>query len=325
MKDRFEIMSQEEKTRAIDSFYKEAGIKKPTGTRKKKRWITVAVAACIVLVFSFTPAGTSAWAKAREAFMGIGQYLGNSAEDDYVSVIDQTQKKGDITFTLNEVVASDYQMRFSVTVEKDDGTIVRLRDVGLHGPTYINGLKLGNIANGDDIDSYGVGPYGSKRDGNRGIYFESIDYSYDMPLYPEIKTSFYAEGQRFYFEFTLDNKKFKEATKEVEINKVFDTPRGEVHIGKLVISPIEQYITIENKDEIDEIYGLYLYGTDETGDNVDFLTIYDGNMFGARENKDDTSYELNYDVKSYTLQFKYSNYDGNGLIPVGEPFTIDIP
>ena len=37
MKDRFEIMSQEEKTRAIDSFYKEAGIKKPTGTRKKKR------------------------------------------------------------------------------------------------------------------------------------------------------------------------------------------------------------------------------------------------------------------------------------------------
>ncbi len=325
MKDRFEIMSQEEKTRAIDSFYKEAGIKKPTGTRKKKRWISVAVAACIVLVFSFTPAGTSAWAKAREAFMGIGQYLGNSAEDDYVTVIDQTQKKGDITFTLNEVVASNYQMRFSVTVEKDDGTIVRLRDVGLHGPTYINGLKLGNIANGDDIDSYGVGPYGSKRDGNRGIYFESIDYSYDMPLYPEIKTSFYAEGQRFDFEFTLDNKKFKEATKEVEINKVFDTPRGEVHIGKLVISPIEQYITIENKDEIDEIYGLYLYGTDETGDNVDFSTIYDGNMFGARENKDDTSYELNYDVKSYTLQFKYSNYDGNGLIPVGEPFTIDIP
>ena len=325
MKDRFEIMSQEEKTRAIDSFYKEAGIKKPTGTRKKKRWISVAVAACIVLVFSFTPAGTSAWAKAREAFMGIGQYLGNSSEDDYVTVIDQTQKKGDITFTLNEVVASNYQMRFSVTVEKDDGTIVRLRDVGLHGPTYINGLKLGNIANGDDIDSYGVGPYGSKRDGNRGIYFESIDYSYDMPIYPEIKTSFYAEGQRFDFEFTLDNKKFKEATKEVEINKVFDTPRGEVHIGKLVISPIEQYITIENKDEIDEIYGLYLYGTDETGDNVDFSTIYDGNMFGARENKDDTSYELNYDVKSYTLQFKYSNYDGNGLIPVGEPFTIDIP
>lgn len=324
MKDRFEIMTQEEKTRAIDSFYKEAGIKKPTGTRKKKRWISVAVAACIVLAFSFTPAGTSAWAKAREAFMGIGQYLGNSAEDEYVTVIDQTQKKGDITFTLNEVVASNYQMRFSVTVEKDDGTIVRLRDVGLHGPTYINGLKLGNIANGDDIDSYGVGPYGSKRDGNRGIYFESIDYSYDMPLYPEIKTSFYAEGQRFYFEFTLDNKKFKEATKEVEINKVFDTPRGEVHIGKLVISPIEQYITIENKDEIDEIYGLYLYGTDETGDNVDFSTIYDGNMFGARENKDDTSYELNYDVKSYTLQFKYSNYDGNGLIPVGEPFTIDI-
>ena len=52
MKDRFEIMSQEEKTRAIDSFYKEAGIKKPTGTRKKKRWISVAVAACIVLVYS---------------------------------------------------------------------------------------------------------------------------------------------------------------------------------------------------------------------------------------------------------------------------------
>ena len=199
MKDRFEIMSQEEKTRAIDSFYKEAGIKKPTGTRKKKRWISVAVAACIVLVFSFTPAGTSAWAKAREAFMGIGQYLGNSSEDDYVTVIDQTQKKGDITFTLNEVVASNYQMRFSVTVEKDDGTIVRLRDVGLHTPLYINGLAIGGpgIA---DIEGYGVGPYGSKREGNRGIYFESITYSYDMPLYPEIKASFYAEDQRFDFE-----------------------------------------------------------------------------------------------------------------------------
>ena len=173
------------------------------------------MAACIVLVFSFTPAGTSTWAKAREAFMGIGQYLGNSAEDDYVSVIDQTQKKGDITFTLNEVVASDYQMRFSVTVEKDDGTIVRLRDVGLHTPLYINGLKIGGTGI-SDIEGYGVGPYGSKRDGNRGIYFESITYSYDMPLYPEIKASFYAEDQRFDFEFTIDNKKFKEATKEVE-------------------------------------------------------------------------------------------------------------
>ena len=325
MKDRFEIMSQEEKTRAIDSFYKEAGIKKPMGTRKKKRWISVAVAACIVLVFSFTPAGTSAWAKAREAFMGIGQYLGNSAEDEYVTVIDQTQKKGDITFTLNEVVASNYQMRFSVTVEKDDGTIVRLRDVGLHGPTYINGLKLGNIADGDDIDSYGVGPYGSKRDGNRGIYFESIDYSYDMPLYPEIKTSFYADGQIFDFEFTIDNKKFKEATKEVEINKVFDTPAGEVHLGKLVISPIEQYITIENKDEINWEYELDLYGTDETGDKVYFGDTWDKNLFGWRVNEEKTSYELNYDVKSYTLQLKYGDFSGAGLISVGEPFTIDIP
>ena len=324
MKDRFEIMSQEEKTRAIDSFYKEAGIKKPTGTRKKKRWISVAVAACIVLVFSFTPAGTSTWAKAREAFMGIGQYLGNSAEDDYVSVIDQTQKKGDITFTLNEVVASDYQMRFSVTVEKDDGTIVRLRDVGLHTPLYINGLKIGGTGI-SDIEGYGVGPYGSKRDGNRGIYFESITYSYDMPLYPEIKASFYAEDQRFDFEFTIDNKKFKEATQEVEINKVFDTPEGELHIGKLVISPIEQYITIENKDEIEVLNSFSLDGTDETGDKVLFYVRWDNNMFGDRGNDDDTSYELSYDVKSYTLQLNHYDWDKMVYTTVGEPFTIDIP
>lgn len=322
MKDRFEIMSQEEKTRAIDSFYKEAGIKKPTGTRKKKRWISVAVAACIVLVFSFTPAGTSAWAKAREAFMGIGQYLGNSSEDDYVTVIDQTQKKGDITFTLNEVVASNYQMRFSVTVEKDDGTIVRLRDVGLHTPLYINGLAIGGpgIA---DIEGYGVGPYGSKREGNRGIYFESITYSYDMPLYPEIKASFYAEDQRFDFEFTIDNKKFKEATKEVEINKVFDTPEGELHIGKLIITPIDQSITVENKEDIEE--PLCLEGTDETGDKVDFFNFCHHDMWGSRINDDDTSYELNYDVKSYTLQFSYDDLETDELVPVGEPFTIDIP
>lgn len=320
MKDRFEIMSQEEKTRAIDSFYKEAGIKKPMGTRKKKRWISVAVAACIVLVFSFTPAGTSAWAKAREAFMGIGQYLGNSAEDDYVTVIDQTQKKGDITFTLNEVVASNYQMRFSVTVEKDDGTVLRLRDV-CEQVTFINGLRIGGSE--DDIMGYGSGSYGGKRDGNKGIYFLNIKYEYDMPLYPEIKTSFYAEDQRFDFKFTLDNKRFKEATKEVEINKVFDTSGGEVHIGKLIISPIDQSITVENKEDIEE--PLYLEGTDETGDKVDFFNFCTNDMWGSRINDDDTSYELNYDVKSYTLQFSYDDLETDELVYVGEPFTIDIP
>lgn len=320
MKDRFEIMTQEEKTRAIDSFYKEAGIKKPTGTRKKKRWISVAVAACIVLVFSFTPAGTSTWAKAREAFMGIGQYLGNSAEDDYVSVIDQTQKKGDITFTLNEVVASNYQMRFSVTVEKDDGTVLRLRDVG-EQVTFINGLRIGGSE--DDIMGYGSGSYGGKRDGNKGIYFLNIKYEYDMPLYPEIKTSFYAEDQRFDFKFILDNKRFKEATKEVEINKVFDTSGGEVHIGKLIITPIDQSITVENKEDIEE--PLYLEGTDETGDKVDFLNFCTHDMWGSRINDDDTSYELNYDVKSYTLQFSYDDLETDELVYVGEPFTIDIP
>ena len=320
MKDRFEIMSQEEKTRAIDSFYKEAGIKKPTGTRKKKRWISVAVAACIVLVFSFTPAGTSTWAKAREAFMGIGQYLGNSAEDDYVSVIDQTQKKGDITFTLNEVVASDYQMRFSVTVEKDDGTVLRLRDV-CEQVTFINGLRIGGSE--DDIMGYGSGSYGGKRDGNKGIYFLNIKYEYDMPLYPEIKASFYAEDQRFDFKFILDNKRFKEATKEVEINKVFDTSGGEVHIGKLIITPIDQSITVENKEDIEE--PLYLEGTDETGDKVDFFNFCHHDMWGSRINDDDTSYELNYDVKSYTLQFSYHDLETDELVYVGEPFTIDIP
>lgn len=320
MKDRFEIMSQEEKTRAIDSFYKEAGIKKPTGTRKKKRWISVAVAACIVLVFSFTPAGTSTWAKAREAFMGIGQYLGNSAEDDYVSVIDQTQKKGDITFTLNEVVASDYQMRFSVTVEKDDGTVLRLRDV-CEQVTFINGLRIGGSE--DDIMGYGSGSYGGKRDGNKGIYFLNISYEYDMPLYPEIKTSFYAEDQCFDFKFILDNKRFKEATKEVEINKVFDTSGGEVHLGKLIISPIDQSITVENKEDIEE--PLYLEGTDETGDKVDFFNFCTNDMWGSRINDDDTSYELNYDVKSYTLQFSYDDLETDELVYVGEPFTIDIP
>ena len=323
MKDRFEIMSQEEKTRAIDSFYKEAGIKKPTGTRKKKRWISVAVAACIVLVFSFTPAGTSAWAKAREAFMGIGQYLGNSAEDDYVSVIDQTQKKGDITFTLNEVVASNYQMRFSVTVEKDDGTILGLSKVDKYGELYINGLRLGSIVDGDDIQSYGTGHFGGKRYGSKGIYFMRTDYEYDMPLYPEIKVSFIAEDRIFDFEFTLDNKRFKEATKEVEINKVFDTSGGEVHIGKLIITPIDQSITVENKEDIEE--PLYLEGTDETGDKVDFFNFCDCDMWGSRINDDDTSYELSYDVKSYTLQFSYHDLETDERISVGEPFTIDIP
>ena len=252
--------------------------------------------------------------------MGIGQYLGNSAEDDYVSVIDQTQKKGDITFTLNEVVASDYQMRFSVTVEKDDGTVLRLRDVG-EQVTFINGLRIGGSE--DDIMGYGSGSYGGKRDGNKGIYFLNIKYEYDMPLYPEIKASFYAEDQRFDFKFILDNKRFKEATKEVEINKVFDTSGGEVHIGKLIITPIDQSITVENKEDIEE--PLYLEGTDETGDKVDFFNFCHNDMWGSRINDDDTSYELNYDVKSYTLQFSYHDLETDELVYVGEPFTIDIP
>ena len=323
MKDRFEIMTQEEKTRAIDSFYKEAGIKKPMGTRKKKRWISVAVVACIVLAFSFTPAGTSAWAKAREAFMGIGQFLGNSAEDDYVTVIDQTQKKGDITFTLNEVVASDYEMRFSVTVEKDDGEVIGYSRIEM-ADVYINGLQAYGTGNSEEeIKSYGAGSFGGKSDGDRGIYFLSVSYEYDMPLNPEIQASFYADGRHFNFKFTLDNSRFQQATKEVEINKVFDTPAGEIHIGKLIISPIDQNITVDCKDDI-QLY-CYLEGTDEKGDEVSFGGVFGTGMYGSRLNSDNTSYQLNYDVKSYTLQLKYHDVQKSKIIPVGEPFTIDIP
>ena len=104
---------------------------------------------------------------------------------------------------------------------------------------------------------------------------------------------------------------------------MFDTSGGEVHIGKLIITPIDQSITVENKEDIEE--PLYLEGTDETGDKVDFFNFCHHDMWGSRINDDDTSYELNYDVKSYTLQFSYHDLETDELVYVGEPFTIDIP
>lgn len=330
MKYKFERITKKEKTHIIKNFYNTAGISKPVKLKKTKRWISVA-AAFVVFLSVMTPVGQNAWAKTREAFMGIGEFLGASEEDKYMTVIDETQKKGNIIFTLNEAIASDYQMRFSVTVKKDNGEVLGLSEVCLSGVTYIDGKRLGGDSEKQDIVSTGTGYYGSKKEKNKGIYFLGVSYiNFEMPLNPEIKVSFSAGNEIFTFDFVLENEKFKDATKEMYINKEYKKDDGKVVcFEKLIITPLEQVI-VTAKEHCGEEYPLknkrneiYIVGTDNKGNNVCFIESgFDGNFYGFRRDDEET-YELDSEVSSYTLAV--ARYNNEEYIPVGDCFTINIP
>ena len=60
--------------------------------------------------------GDTAFAKALKSIVGIGEHLGKTEEDTYVTHVDQVKQDKDITITLKDAIASDQQLRCSVLV-----------------------------------------------------------------------------------------------------------------------------------------------------------------------------------------------------------------
>ena len=81
--------------------------------------------------------------------------------------------------------------------------------------------------------------------------------------------------------------------------------RGKTIILKqLVITPIDQWITTENPDGIEQedLWQILLSGCDQDGDPVEFFPGFYTGFQGSRDNKDATTYQLDRNVESYTLR-----------------------
>lgn len=78
---------------------------------------------------AITPIRDTAFAKALKSIVGIGEHLGKTEEDTYVTHVDQVKQDKDITITLKDAIASDQQLRCSVLVTNKDKTKTKLKDV----------------------------------------------------------------------------------------------------------------------------------------------------------------------------------------------------
>lgn len=319
-------MTSNEKRRILENFYQEAGCYDNYKRKKGQIRSIVAVCACLILCLAASPIGDSTWAAVKQAFMGIGEYLGMTKQDDYATVVDQTQTKNGITVTLNDAIGSDNELRVSVTVVKDDGEVlgdmqVNIGDYSINGLNWKNGLK-----------TTGVGPFGSKRTNGGGIYFMSASYyDFEMPLNPVIDMMIEAGDELFNFTFTLENEQFKKATRTVSINKNVVIEGKELILKDLIVSPIDQIITTENPEGLDfQWSNIVIYGEDNFGEEIVF-SPYSGETFNAfRENEDETTYQPNQDVSSYTFRL-YDLADAdrddfwNPKNAISEEFTVRLP
>lgn len=319
-------MTKSEQRRALEAFYQEAGCYDNYKRKKAQRRSIAAVCACLIVCFAISPIGNAAWAAMKQAFMGIGEYLGMTKQDDYATVVDQTQTKNGITVTLNDAIGSDNELRVSVTAERDDHKVIGQSEVEI-GEYAINGF---NWKNG--LDTTGVGPFGSKRTKDGGIYFFSATFvNYEMPLNPTIDISICAGGERFDFSFVLKNEAFKKATRVVDINRDVNIYGEKITLKQLVVTPIDQKITTENTDDDAEVWGspsITIYGIDNFGEGV----VFDPNPFGKtfdgfRDNEDDVTYQTNADVSAYTFRvydLKDADRDDfwNPKNAISEEFTV---
>ena len=87
---------------------------------------------------AITPIGNTTFAKVLKSFVGIGEHLGKTEEDTYVTHVDQEKQGKDITITLKDVIASNQQLRCSVLVTNKDKTKTKLKDV------QIEDIKINN-------------------------------------------------------------------------------------------------------------------------------------------------------------------------------------
>ncbi len=337
-------MTNEEKARLLQGFRAEnAAVESATVEAKKKgdrkpisRFVAIA-AACVLAVGICVPTGIieEAGAFAQNALMSLGVFTNVPEQDGYETVLEQSQTKGGIKMTLNSVVGDNRGLIFTITTEYTDKDKTGKPPSGFLGQVWIDGKLTGK-----DIFSHGVGRIGSPlydktiTDGKRTV-FEKTDCCYEMPLNPNIKATVAAGGEVFTFEFTLRNEKILEDTKKVEINKTYEYNGVEVKLLYLEASPLSQGIYFETNEELEdedrsEANGLSFYGTNNLGDNVQFLLFaYYGNdfemdnyMFANREIEDGEEEFLHMQfegVNSYTLY----PYDEN-LEPIdADPLVIE--
>lgn len=316
-----EVLTRAEGKRIFRRFLK--GEQQKSGKRSSQyRAYTAAACLCLIVFFLVSPMGDKAMAAVKQAAVGIGQFLGMETEDDYAMVLDETQTKEGVTLTLHEVVASDHEFRYSVTGTKADGTILDSSQIG--SSLWINGEHVGW-----DIEGTGWGPFGASdpqmaKEEEKGLHFYSNTYmNYEMPLNPKIRLELHAGGKNvqvhepFVFEFTLNNAAFKKATKTIPINKTVTVHGKEMVLGDLILSPIDQYITLKNwkewEKDCERGMDLTLFGTDDSGTEVWFHSWGDReDMRGCCADDSKGTYELNPDVKSYTLYPKYYVYPESG-------------
>ena len=326
-------MTAEEKERVLKNFYETIGIRsaaetakdtKSTRNRSRRRSLVAAACACLVICTAFTPIGERTWAAAKEMFMGIGEFLGMSRQDSYATEVNQTQSRNGVTVTLCEAIGSDNEMRFSFQVTKDgepvSGGSVFLTDASYNG---YNGMKTTGYGNfGSDLP---------KEERDPDLHYLGASFEeFEMPVNPTVDVEISACGENFNFNFVLKNKAFKEATKRVAINQTVVYRGTEITLKELVITPIDQWIIAEAPDflENNQFWRMSIYGTDQDGDPVNFNPGIHGNFRGSRDNDDETTYQLDYDVKSYTLRV-YDDFlqgeIGSEETAVSEPFTVRIP
>ena len=251
---------------------------------------------------AITPIGNTTFAKVLKSFVGIGEHLGKTEEDTYVTHVDQEKQGKDITITLKDVIASNQQLRCSVLVTNKDKTKTKLKDV------QIEDIKINNKK---PEENRGYAVLGKENIKTGNLHFVSVNYKHqEMQLNPKISLQIRIKNNLYHFKFTLKNQKFKRAAKTIKIGKKIKVKGQMIQLDKLIVTPIDQIITItvpkegQKKLKKEEIF---LTGTNQKGDKVYFQGCFDeftGDeyLYGMRENDDQLTYELDEKEISYNLK-----------------------
>ena len=225
-----------------------------------------------------------------------------SEEDIYVTHVDQEKQGKDITIILKDVIASDQQLRCSVLVTNKDKTKTKLKDV------QIEDIKINNKK---PEENRGYAVLGKENIKTGNLHFVSVNYKHqEMLLNPKISLQIRIKNNLYHFKFTLKNQKFKRAAKTIKIGKKIKVRGQMIQLDKLIVTPIDQIITItvpkegQKKLKKEEIF---LTGTNQKGDKVYFQGCFDeftGDeyLYGTRENDDQLTYELDEKEISYNLK-----------------------
>lgn len=299
-----EKLTKTEREHIKKQFYESAGITIKTQQKKKYlKWYYVP-AACVAfgLCVAITPIGNTTFAKVLKSFVGIGEHFGKTEEDTYVTHVDQEKQGKDITITLKDVIASDQQLRCSVLVTNKDKTKTELKDV------QIEDIKINNK---EPEENRGYAVLGKENVKTGNLHFVSVNYKHqEMLLNPKISLQIRIKNNLYHFKFTLKNQKFKRAEKTIKIGKKIKVKGQMIQLDKLIVTPIDQIITItvpkegQKKLKKEEIF---LTGTNQKGDKVYFQGCFDeftGDeyLYGTRENDDQLTYELDEKEISYNLK-----------------------